>query len=373
MTSHASSRALIDLNAYAHNLGIVKEMIPHACRILAVIKANAYGHGAYPIARRALAHGVYMLGVATVEEGASLREAGIEAPILVMVQIAEDAIGAALEYDLRLMLSSADLAEKVGEQARRANKVVPVHCKIDTGMGRQGFSLETAAAEMLFLTRISNIDIEAVATHFPVADSSRDPFTSNQVRLFKHLLKQLEKEGIPYTMVHAANSPAIINHPNSAFDMVRPGLMTYGIWPTDTPPGASPLRPVLRWETRVALVRTLEPDASVGYGRTYITRDRMRIGVLPVGYADGYKYGLSNRAEVLIRGKRCPVRGTISMDQTVVDLSEVPEAAQGDTATLIGADGDEQITVEELARQAQTISYDILTGLGPRVPREYLE
>jgi alanine racemase len=373
MTSIAPSRAIIDLNAYSHNLGIVKEMVPAACRILAVIKADAYGHGAIPIARRALREGVYMLGVATVDEGIALREAGIDAPILVMVQITDDAISAVIDYDLRIMVSDADTAERVGDQARRANKVVPVHCKIDTGMGRQGFRIDTAAAEMLFLTRISNIDIEAIATHFPIAESSRDPFTSTQVRSFKQALKQLEKEGIPYNMVHAANSSAIVNHPNSVFDMVRPGIMTYGVWPTDSPPSVNPLRPVLRWETRIVLVKCVEPGTSIGYGRTYSTRNTARLGILPVGYADGYKYGLSNQAEVLIRGKRCPVRGSISMDQTVVDISEVPEAAQGDTATLIGSDGDQLITATELARHAQTISYDILTGIGRRVPRLYIE
>ncbi|MBI5094777.1 MAG: alanine racemase [Candidatus Hydrogenedentes bacterium] len=373
MSSLAPSRAIISLSAYAHNLGIVKEMIPNSCRILAVVKADAYGHGAVQIARAAVSQGASMLGVATVSEGVELREAGIETPILVMVQITDDQIGAVIEHGLRLTISDADTAERVGDQARRANKVVPVHCKVDTGMGRQGFWLDTAAAEMLFLTRISNIDIEAICTHFPVADSSREPFTSNQVRALKQLLKQLEKEGIPYNIVHAANSSAVVNHPNSVFDMVRPGLMTYGVWPTDSPPAVSPLRPVLRWETRVVLVKRLDAGASIGYGRTYTTRDRARVGVLPVGYADGYKYGLSNRADVLIRGKRCPVRGTISMDQTVVDLSEVPEAALGDTAILIGADGNDAITAAELAVHAQTIPYDILTGIGRRVTREYVE
>lgn len=373
MSEAASSRAMVDLTAYAHNLGCVRELIPADCAILAVVKANAYGHGLIPIARQAVAHGVAMLGVATVEEGIALREAGIEAPILLLVQPAQHALAAAIENGLRPMISDVATAEHIGDLVRKAGKIVPIHCKVDSGMGRQGFEIEQAVRQMLYLTRVSNIDIEGIATHFPVADLSNDPFTINQIRAFKHLLRQLNKHGVPYEMAHAANSAAIMNYPGSMFNMVRPGLMTYGVWPTDTPPVSSPLRRVLRWESRIVLLKQLEAGASIGYGRTYITEAPMRAALIPVGYADGYKHKLSNTADVLIRGQRCPVRGAVSMDQIVADTTHLEEVAVGDRVTLIGTDGDQTITAEELARHAQTIPYDILAGIGPRVQRQYVE
>lgn len=373
MSELALSKAMVDLNAYAHNLSVVRRMIPKECRIMAVVKADAYGHGAVPVARRAMAEGAAMLGVATVPEAIELRQAGIGAPILVLLQPAEDALGAAVEYDLRLSLCDVHVAERLGELARRANKVVPVHCKVDTGMGRQGFSPDTAVDEMRHLTRISHIDIEGVSTHFAMADASGDEFTTTQIKTLKHLLRQLDKEGIPYEMVHAANSAAIVNAPGAAFDMVRPGIMTYGAWPTDKRPDSSPLLPVLRWETKITVLKELPPNWGVGYGRTYVTRERMVAAVLPVGYRDGYRRHLSNNADVLIRGKRCPVRGLVSMDQIVVDVTGVPGVAVGDTATLIGSDGQETILVEELAERAGTIANEILTGIGPRVERVYVE
>lgn len=373
MSGTWSSRVVVDLNAYAHNLAVVRQMIPSDCAIMAVVKANAYGHGLLPLARRAIAEGAAMLGVATIDEALALRNAGINAPVIVLVQSAEEALATAVEKDIRLMISDIPTAERLGEIAHRANKVAPIHCKVDTGMGRQGLEVEQASRDLLYLTRISNVDIEGIATHFPVADLKQDPFTQNQIRLFKRLLRQLERGGVPFEIAHAANSAAIVNYEESAFGMVRPGLMTYGVWPTATPPSVCPLRPVMRWETRIVLVKELEPGSSVGYGRTYTTQDRMRAAVLPVGYADGYKHSLSNRAEVLIRGKRCPVRGSVCMDQTVVDVGGVEGAAAGDIVTLIGTDGNETITVEELARHAQSIPYDILAGIGMRVHREYVE
>lgn len=370
--STSPSRAIVDLNAYCHNLEVVRRFIGGQTDIIAVVKANAYGHGLIAIARKAVDCGIAMLGVATVDEGLQLRDAGIDAAILVMVQPDTGALSLALEGRLTVMTSDVPTTERLGELAHRANRVVPVHCMIDSGMGRQGFSLDSADDDLQYLTRISHIDIEGIATHFPVADHAENAFTYNQIKLFKHLLRKLDKNGIPYEMAHAANSAAIVNYHGSTFDRVRPGLITYGIWPTSTPPEQHLLQRVLRWETRVTQVRDLEPGSSVGYGRTYTTKTRMRAAILPVGYADGYKHALSNRADVLIRGKRCAVRGSVCMDQIVVDVSEADDVCAGDVATLIGADGDETISAEELAKHAETIPYDILAGIGARVPREYV-
>jgi alanine racemase len=326
-----------------------------------------------PIAERALKEGVSMLGVATVNEAIALRHSGIRANILVMGQPVDESLSAIVEHNLRVMISSFSTAERLGSIAHKAGKVAAIHCKVDTGMGRQGFPIETAANELYGITRIANVDIEGVATHFPVSDLPNDAYTINQVKAFKQLLKQLDKNGTPYEFAHAANSAALIQYPDSVFNMVRPGLMTYGVWPLATPaPDPSFLRPVLRWETKVTLVRDLEPGSSVGYGRTYTTPEKTRVAVLPVGYADGYKHSLSNNADVLIRGTRCPVRGSVCMDQIIVDVTRVPEAAPGDVAVLIGGDGGERITAEELAARAKTIPYDILAGIGLRVHRDYV-
>ena len=371
MSETSPSRAIIDLNAYANNIATVRRFIGAQTQIIAVVKANAYGHGLLPIAQKALTLDVPMLAVATIDEGISLRQAGIDAPILVMVQPEPAALPSIIEFGLRVMLSDIAAAERLGVLALRAKRVVPVHCKVDTGMGRQGFHFDSAPKDIQFLTRISHIDIEGIATHFPVADQPEDAFTYDQIKLFKQILKHLDKRGIPYEMAHAANSAAIVNYHGSTFDRVRPGLITYGVWPTANPPEQNLLQPVLRWETRISQVRELEPGSSVGYGRTYTTQTRMIAAVLPIGYADGYKHSLSNNADVLINGKRCRVRGSVCMDQLVVDISDVPGVEAGAIATLIGSDGGECITVEELAAHAGTIPYDILTWIGQRVPREY--
>ena len=339
---------------------------------MAVVKGNAYGHGAVPIAQRALQAGAAMLGVASVEEAVALRSANISAPIMVLVQAPADAFPEAIENDLRLVLSDVGAAERVGEIARKRNRVIPIHCKIDTGMGREGLDPDNIIATMRHITRVSHVDIEGVATHFSSAEDIDDPATANQIRVFKQILKQLEKEGIPYEMAHAANSGAIVGHPTSTFNMVRPGLMSYGVWPSGNPPHKMPLHPVARWESKVVLIKELPADWSIGYGRTFVTQRPTRTAIIPVGYADGFKVQFGNNADVLIRGRRCPVRGRVSMDQTVVDVTEVPEAAVGDTAVLIGSDGSETITVSELARRAKTIGQDIVSCIGPRVHRVYV-
>ena len=366
-----NSQAIVDLDAYAHNLSVVRDLIGPDRDFVAVVKANAYGLGAVRVGQRALQEGARMLAVATVAEGVELRSGGITAPILVMMQSDSDSLGAVIEHGLTLTLSDVKTAELLGEMAREANRVVPVHCMIDSGMNRQGFASESAVDNIQYLTRISHIDVEGIATHFPVANVADDSFTLGQLKIFNQILRRLEKEGIPFELAHAANSAGTVNYPGSHFNLVRVGLMTYGVWPTDHQPAAALLRPVVRWETTIAQIRDLEPGATVGYGRSYTVTDPMRVAMLPIGYADGYPFHLGNKAEVLIRGVRCPVRGRVCMDQVVVDISALPQAQVGDTVVLLGHMGDESITEAELACLGDTIPYEILTGIGPRVPRVY--
>lgn len=372
MPARYFSKVVVDLDAYASNLALVRRLVGDNIHLIPLVKANAYGHGLEPIARTAARGGARMLGVATVEEAARLRDAGIDIPILVLIPPPREALRLFIEYNLSLMVSDPGVAEAMGALAAASKRIVPVHCKIDTGMGRQGIDYDDALDTLQYIKRITNIDIQGICTHFPSADVADDSFTQAQIKAFRQLIRQVEKAGIPYEMAHAANSPAIVNYRDSLFDAVRPGLICYGIWPCKTSATVHPLRRVLRWETTVVQVRQLKAHANIGYGRTYATYGPARTAVLPVGYADGYRYQLANKADVLIRGRRCPVRGAVSMDQIVVDVTAVPQVAIGDTATLIGVDGDLEITAEELAEKAGTISYDILTGIGPRVYREYL-
>lgn len=373
MIGTATSHAVIDLDAYAQNLAEIRSRLHADCRLMAVVKADAYGHGAAPVAARAVEAGADMLGVATVEEGVQLRDAGIDAPILVLVQPAESVLTLAVEHDLRLAVSTVAIAERICDIARRMNHVVPVHCKIDTGMCRQGFDPASAASDLQQLTRLSHIDIEAIWTHFALANAVRDPGTANQAKLFRQVLKKLDRVGVPYEFAHAGNSAALVNHPDHVFDMARVGLMAYGVWPTDNVPEESPLRPVMRWETEIVLIKSIEKGASIGYGGTFTTSAPARVALIPVGYADGYRHALSNRASVLVRGKRCPVRGRISMDQTTIDVTGVPDAEVGDAVTLIGSDGNEIIAVQELADRASVLPYEIMTGVQQRVRRVYPE
>ncbi len=372
MKCEGPSRAVIDLDAYAHNMGVIRSFAGPKRRVIAVVKADAYGHGAALLGRAALRGGAFMLGVATAQEAVELRHAGIEAPILVMVSPREEELPLVVEHRLTPMISGVETARQLGELAREAGRVSTIHCKVDTGMGRQGFAADQAPEALQAISRITHLDIEGIATHFPSADTPDDPFTLSQIKTFRQVIRQVERLGVPFEFAHAANSAALINYADSLFDAVRPGLMSYGVWPMTETSERSPLRRVLRWETHVVQVRELPDGATVGYNRSFTANGPIRTAVLPVGYADGYRRHLSNNADVLIRGRRCPVRGIVSMDQTIVDVSALPEVRCGDTAVLLGADGDETVTADELARRAGTISYDILTGIGKRVVREYV-
>lgn len=365
----AYSTLHVDLDAYAHNLRHIRSLVSEDCGLIAVVKADGYGHTMIPISERAVEEGVAMLAVATVDEGVYLRSHFPEMPILVLYQPPVEALNDVIAQALRVTLNECSLGERLGDLARKAQVIVPVHCEVDTGMGRQGFGYETAVKDVQALTRISNIDVEAIMTHFPSAEIADDPFTQNQIKAFRNLLRDVGRAGVPYEISHASNSAGVVNYPAANFDMARVGLMTYGVWPTDTPPETSSLRPVARWESRVAFVRTLPGGASVGYGRTHRTQNPTEVATVLVGYGDGYTHHLSNTGEVLIRGVRCPVIGRVSMDAITVDVSGLREVAAGDRVTLIGADGEEIIRVEDLARWANTIPYEILTEISPRVER----
>jgi alanine racemase len=372
MTGNRSTSTLrVNLGAYSDNLHALRARLPEECGIMPIVKADAYGLGAVEVARRAVAAGARMLGVATVGEAIALREADIQAPILVLVQAQTDEFEAAVRHKLQLSVSDFRLAEKLGDEARKARSVVNVHCEIDTGMGRQGFAVENAATELRNLTRISHVDIEGIYTHFATAEHPEDGFADQQLRAFRQLMRELDAEGVPYEMAHAANSAAVLFLPASALDLVRPGLVTYGVWPLPDRPADCPFRPVATWTTNIAMIRNAKSGESISYGRTYFTGSNARIAEIPVGYADGYPVALSNKSSVLVHGRRCPVRGRVTMNQTLIDVTNVPQVAVGDTVTMLGSDGNDSILAEELAVHAGIPPHAVLTGINPRVRREY--
>lgn len=371
MLSHiAPSHAYIDLAAYRHNLEAVRRFTPEA-RILASVKADAYGHGLVPIARAAREAGVWGLGVATVNEGIALRNADIDGPIIVLFQPLEPAFDQILKHGLTLMLADLSTAQGLSAAAVRRGATARIHAHIDTGMGRQGFDPQQAFDRIPEVARLPRIELEGVGTHFPTAEAPQDPFTQSQIARFSQIVHELRKTGLDIPLVHAANSAAVVNFPEAAFDLVRPGIMTYGVWPVDTPRPESVLKPVMRWETHITQLRSLAAGHGVSYGRTYIAETDIKTAVLPVGYADGYRVAYSNKAHVIIHDQRCPVRGRVCMDQTVVEVGHLDSVAAGDLVTLLGETAHAAILAEELAAIAHTIPYEVLTAVGARAHRVY--
>jgi alanine racemase len=313
-----------------------------------------------------------MFGVAMVEEGVELRNAGIRLPILVQCSTAGTELDAALENDLTLTITSYQQAVQASGKASEAGITASVHADIDTGMGRIGFSTGTAADEIAGVAGLANVELDGIYTHFAKSEIEDDPFTLHQVELFGKLVHELSARGVRPPRVHAANSGAIINYPQAYLDMVRAGLMLYGVYPHRTLASKVDLQPALAFQASIVFLKDISTGTSLGYGRAFVAPRPMRVATANVGYADGYPWRLSNKASALIRGKRVPVLGRVSMDQVLFDVSSIPDARLGDRITLMGSDGSERITAEDLAELADTISYEILCGISKRVPREYV-
>jgi alanine racemase len=367
MPADRPTRAMIDLSALAHNYDEVTRCIGGR-KVLAVVKAQAYGHGAVPVARRLTELGAAMLGVALVEEGRELRGAGITAPVLVMGPLFPEQAGAVVELGLTPVVFTRAFVRELADQAGRYARTVPVHVKIDTGMGRIGLPPAEAEAFIADLANVPGIVVEGLMTHFADADLQDKQFASVQMDRFESLVRALEGRGIAVPLRHAANSAAVLTYDRALLTMVRPGLMLYGYNPVEKR-APSELRPVLSWLTRVAFVKKVPAGTPVSYGRTFVTKRDSLIATVPVGYADGLDRALSNRGEALVRGVRVPVAGRVCMDMTMLDVTDVPGAAEGDEVVLIGAQGSERITADEIAGKAGTISYEVLCGISGRVPR----
>ncbi|MEX0834355.1 MAG: alanine racemase [Actinomycetota bacterium] len=365
MTPFRPTVAEVDLEAIRHNVGAIK---PDGVDLLAVVKANAYGHGEEEVSLAALAAGATGLGVALVEEGIRLREAGIEAPILCLSEFPRGSEREALEARLTPALYTVDGLNALSDAARGLDPPPAVHVKIDTGMHRVGVYPPWDVAEIIGRVREAGLQIGGLWTHFARAEEDEET-TRRQLKRFDEILGALTQEE-EVGIVHAANTAATLMYPESHFDMVRSGLGIYGLGPAPDLAERNGLRPALSWRTAVTMTKRVPAGAAISYGHTYRLEHDTTIATIPVGYADGYPRSLSNKAEVLIRGRRRRSAGTVTMDQMLVDCGD--EAIEpGEEAVLIGRQGDEEITSDELAGLAGTISYELLCGISARVPRQY--
>jgi len=365
------TRVEVDLNAIQENYQKIKEHVGR-CKIMPILKANAYGHGLLRIAQLFEKINADYLGVAVVEEGILLREKGINIPILVLGGVWGNQVPLFLKHNLTITASSIDKLNQIDDTAGQMKVKAKVHLKIDTGMERIGVHYYNAEKFLDAAYKCKNIGVEGIYSHFANSDASDLTYAKRQLERFKEVLSFFEKRSIETPIRHFANSGAILQLPEANFDMVRPGIMLFGVYPTEEVNKTLEIKPALTWKSLVVFFKVIKPNHPVGYDSTFATDHNIRAVTVPVGYGDGYLRSMSHKAEVLIRGKRFPVIGTISMDQIVVNI-ENESAYNGDEVILLGNDGKNSITCEELADWAGTNPYEILTNINTRVPRVYKE
>jgi len=371
---HGKSRPTwteIDLDAIAYNYRTIKSRLSKKTSVLAVVKANAYGYGMIEVARRLEKEKAAYLGVACVDEGLALRKARIKTPILVLSSVLPKEAEAAVYYDLTLTVCDMSLAAAIDKAARKYRKRAIVHVKVDTGMGRLGVWHDEADNLIEGLLGFDNISIEGIFTHFASADEEDVHYTATQIENFKRLATEMEIRGLEIQYVHAANSAGAMLYKDSHFNMVRPGLMLYGLYPNRKISKSVKLKPALSLKTSIIYLKKTPPGRFISYGRTHMTQKETVVATLPVGYADGLNRHLSNRADMIVRGKRAPIIGRICMDHTMIDVTHVKGVKVGDVVTIIGRQGKQQITVEETADLLDTIPYEVVCWISARVPRVY--
>jgi len=368
--------AEIDLSALRHNYQEVKRTVPARCGILAVVKADAYGHGFMDIATELEKFGVTAFGVAFLAEGIQLRKSGIDRPILILGGIYPGQEKKCIGFNLSTAVFSLEQARLLNYVAGKMFRTARIHVKIDTGMGRLGISHEEAPAFFRKLAGMKHIELEGIISHFASADELNDDgrsFTARQAEVFARVVETAKGEGFAPRYVHIANSAAAFSLDLSFCTMVRPGIVLYGALPSADFEGRMDLRPVMQLKSRVAMLKWVEPGTSISYARRYVAPERTLIASVPVGYADGYSRALTNRGEAIIRGKRARVAGTVCMDWIMLDVTHIDGVSVGDEVILLGCDREGNcIRAEELAAWAGTIPYEIFCGVSKRVPRIYL-
>lgn len=336
---------------------------------MAVVKADGYGHGAAEVSRAALRSGADWLGIAIPEEGQQLRESGIEVPILVVGLIQPEEAYKVVKFRLAQAVASVELLEALDYEARKASASVNVHVKVDTGMGRIGIRPEEVVPFVRKVKAFKNLNLEGVFSHLSSADEKDKAFSEHQIELFEHVINKLLAAGIDVPKKHIANSAAVLDLPQSYYDMVRPGIMIYGLYPSKDVSHSIELKAAMTFKTKVTAIKEVPLGTPISYGRKFVTKKRTKIATLPVGYADGYNRFLSNCGEVVIKGQRVPVIGSVCMDMCMVDASRIEDVRPGDEAILFG----EGLHVDELAAKLGTINYEVVCAVSKRVPRIYVQ
>lgn len=375
MNRYSRVYAEIDLDAVLSNMEAMRGNISEHTQIMAVIKADGYGHGAVKIAEAidALEY-LYGYAVATVEEGLILRNHGITKPILILGYAFPEQYEAMIRAEIRPTVFTEAMAEELSAAAKKMGMDCKIHFAVDTGMGRIGYQVtEEAADEMARLAKLPHIMVEGIFTHFARADETDKTPTFRQIEMFERMVVMLKERGISIPIHHCSNSAGIVEVPEANMDLVRAGITLYGLWPSEEVDRTKiNIKPALSLITHVAYVKELEAGRAISYGGTYVTAEKRKIATIPVGYADGYARSLSNKGDVLIHGKRAPIRGRICMDQFMVDVTDIPDVKNGDEVILIGSDGSETITIEELGRISGRFNYEFVCDLGKRIPRVFV-
>lgn len=376
MKTYSRVYAKIDLDAVTYNMEQMKQRIDGDTKIMAVIKSDGYGHGAIQVAE-VLEKYDYIWGfaVATLDEAVVLRTEGIQKPILVLGCIFPDQYLEMLDNDIRMNVYTEEMAKEISYMARREGKTAYLHIKLDTGMARLGFAVNNESVDAITrISKLPNVNMEGVFTHFAKADETDKTFTKNQISQFVSMTEKLRERGVTFPYEHCANSAAIIDVEDARFDIVRAGISTYGLYPSEeVNQNAVHLKPALALKSHVAFVKEIEEGAPVSYGGTFVAEKKMKIATIPVGYGDGYPRSLSGKGYVLIRGKKANILGRICMDQFMVDVTDIEGVSFGDKVTLIGRDGNEAISVEKLSELSGRFNYEFICALGKRIPRVYVK
>ncbi len=374
MTDEERVLALIDLDALEYNIKSIRKKTPEGTGIIGVIKADAYGHGSVEVAQVLLENGADWFAVAVVDEGLNLRKHGINAPILLLGYTPELRFEDVINNGFIQTMYSYEMAEKLSKTAVRLGKTAVVHIKIDTGMGRIGYRVnDEAADEIVRISKLPGIEVNGMFTHFAASDEADKAYTNMQFERFMKMDKMLKDRGLNIPVRHAANSAAIMDIDSMMLNMVRPGIILYGAYPSDEVVKENlDLRPVMSIKTHVSFVKEVEKGDCISYGRTYTAPDKRKIATIPVGYADGFIRAYAKEGKVLIKGKFAPIVGRICMDQFMVDVTDIDDVKINDEVVLMGTQGENSITADDIAKALNTINYEVFCTLSKRVPRQYI-
>jgi alanine racemase len=393
------TRVVVDLRAVAHNICVLKGLLSSQTRLMAVVKADAYGHGAVQVARTVLENGAHWLAVARITEAIELRESGIDAPILLFGDVLPEQVPFLAAHDIRVTLTCLEIARAIARAASGQAKRLKVHIKVDTGMGRLGILHDQFATpdqfvrpdpapetdnnpdrplqcheEILAIQNLKGIEIEGIYTHLANADARDKAHTLRQISRFKLLVTKLAQKGLTPPIIHAANSAAVIDMPQSHFNMVRPGIAIYGLWPSgEVDRTRICLKPALSIRSRIIHLKNVAKGFKISYGSTHVTQISTRIATIPIGYADGYNRNLSDQGEMIVRGSRARITGRVCMDFTMIDVGHISRAVLGDEVVILGTQGKEKVTATDIANRIGTINYEVVAALTRRMPICYIQ